>query len=86
MYLVHGFYRNESYSEMSRVAIEVDPDCTGADLVVIAKNIDWPDHLRPKLSSLFLETPERKQVLLERRLTDQGFRDGSEVRLRLGMR
>lgn len=84
--LIHGYYLNDRYIESSRAPVELEADQTGAELLELARNTDWPEHLRPKLGSLFLETAERKAILLDATLREQGLRDGSEVRLRLGLR
>jgi len=84
--LVHGYYLNDGYVETSRTLVSIDIDASGLDLLQLAKGLDWPDHLQPKLGSLFLEASDRQLVDLEVPLSQQNVHDGTEVRLRLGLR
>ena len=84
--LVSGYYLNDRYIEDSRESVEVVANGRGRDLLDLAKNRSWPDHLRRKLSELFLETSERETLKLDQTLEEQGLREGSEVRLRFRSR
>ena len=84
--LVQGYYLNDRYVETSRTIVQIDADARGQEILNLARELAWPNHLRAKLSSLFLEAADGEIIDLTIPLSKQNVREGTEVRLRLGLR